>query len=419
MSQIVRASNAISLKFKNLKLKIDNQILNLNAPYTLKTKDINNFKTITNISDGDIWYSLGFIGIPSIKDFNTIQNNGFEIEKTIYTLDGKIANLQNISQSDRFVVVISGKINNSAIKEPILIDFLPSGLEIENPMLSGVDECANLSWLKNLSTSIHKEYQDDRFVATFIPKNEFKFAYILRAVTIGEFALPPAKIEDMYQPRYRAFTKLSDKKIIIKKQKESSSQNQNSSSTNSYYTLTEQDYIDASTKPLLDLSKYSVYDLNYLRNGIFAYIGLDFSTSNPSLFNRFSKFSWYKPTIKSGAVAYSKLNSIQKQNVQKLLNQEKKLLDGLTLADFYRVNSKELDIKFLKRYSKEQLRVLRNSLIARYGYSFKDKKLAKIFKQFSWYKENKDITSSEIIDKKFNSLQRTNLFRIIEVEKSK
>jgi len=73
----------------------------------------------------------------------------------------------------------------------------------------------------------------------------------------------------------------------------------------------------------------------------------------------------------------------------------------------------------LKKYSKKDLRILRNSLIARYGFVFKDEALNKIFKQMPWYKPNPEISASEIIDKKMNDLERANLQTILEVEKSK
>ena len=416
LSQILRANSAISPKFKELKLKINNQTQTLNKPFIDKTKDINKLPKVTNLSSGDVWYSLSYIATP--KELNTT-NNGFEITKSIYTLDGKSIDLTNLEQSKRYVVLVSGKVTNSSIKNPILSDFLPSGLEIENPIFSGIDTISSLSWLKKLTPATHKEYRDDRFVATFKPKQEFKFAYILRAVTIGKFTMPPAKIEDMYKPRYRAFSNPATTKIIIKKRGTTSINKQDNNTTATNNTLSDADYLRAAKEPLFDLSRFNAYDLNSLRNAIFAYIGLDFSSSNPALHQKFLKFSWYKPTIKSGAVAYSKLNAIQKENVQKLLKQEKKLLGNLTLADFYRVNARELDKNFLNRYTKEQLRVLRNSLIARYGLVFKDKKLDSIFRQFKWYKPNPKISSSEIIDNKMNALQRANLLTILQVEKSK
>jgi len=422
MSQILRATEAINLKMDRVKIKVGNKIYSSKKPYYIKSKNLDEFKKITNVSNGDLWCDLSYIAIPSKESFNNFNNNGFIIDKKFYTLEGKEVNLQEIQQSARVVVVVSGEITDSAIKHPIITDFVPAGFELENPNISGIDNTSNLPWLKDTTAAIHKEYRDDRFSAYFSPKKEFKFAYIARAVTIGKYSLAPTKIEDMYKPRYRAFSKYIDKKVSIKKAsdiKKQTIENNQSKTDTTQQELQESDYLKAATEPLGDLKRYSVYDLNYLRNGIFAYIGLDFSKTNPALFDRYSKFSWYKPTIKSGAAAYAKLNDIQKSNVQKLLSEEKKRLGGLILGDIYRVNIKQLDSKFLKRYTKEQLRVLRNSLIARYGYKFKDKKLYKIFSQFSWYKPNDKITASEIIDSKMNELQRANLMQILSVEKQK
>jgi len=422
MSQILRANKTINIKSDRVKIKVGNKVYNSNKAYYIKSKNIDDFKRVTNISNGDLWWNLSYIAIPSKESFNNIENRGFKIDKNYYSLDGKALNLQELAQSSRVVVVISGKVTDLAIEHPIITDFIPAGFELENPNISGIDNTANLSWLKDTTPAIHKEYRDDRFSAYFKPKKEFKFAYIARAVTVGEYSLSPVKIEDMYKPRYRAFSKYNDSKVIIKKANllNNSSVNKDINQTeNKQATLLESDYLKAATEPLGDLKKYSIYDLNYLRNGIFAYVGLDFSKTNPALFERYSKFSWYKPTISSGALAYAKLNETQKNNVQKLLKEEKKRLNGLVLADIYRVNVKQLDNDYLNRYTKEQLRILRNSLIARYGYKFKDKKLFKLFSQFSWYKPNENITASEIIDNKMNELQRANLMQILSVEKQK
>jgi hypothetical protein len=422
LSQILRAAQAVEIKGDKIELKVGNKVYSSNKPYHIKSKNLADFKEITNIGNGSIWWDFGYIAILSKQSFEQLENRGFSITKQIFTLDGKVVDISNIAQGDRFAVVVSGTVEDGSIKDPTIIDFLPAGFEIENPNISGIDNTTSLKWLKNTTLAKYKEYRDDRFVAQFNPVKSFKFAYIVRAVTIGEFAIAPAKIEDMFKPRYRAFSKLFDKKLTIKKRSEitQNEQDEDNNTTNSNsIELTSEDYIKAATTPLGDLSKYDVYELNYLRNGIFAYVGLDFSKTNPALFDRFSKFSWYKPTIQSGAVAYSKLNALQKENVQKLLAEEKKRLGGLVLADFYRVNIRELDKKFLQRYTKEQLRILRNSLIARYGYKFNDKKLAKIFSQFSWYKVDENASSSEIIDKKMNQLQRANLMKILEVEKLK
>jgi hypothetical protein len=67
-----------------------------------------------------------------------------------------------------------------------------------------------------------QDARDDRFVATFDigeryrPQNRkgpeptpaFHVAYIARAVSVGQFALPAASAEDMYAPAIRARTSM-------------------------------------------------------------------------------------------------------------------------------------------------------------------------------------------------------------------
>ena len=251
--------------------------------------------------------------------------------------------------------------------------------------------------------------------------NSFKVAYIADAVTKGEFAYPPALIEDMYKARYRAFSQFFSDKMVIKDAKDITNEPmQNSTAEQNTTQLSSSDYTRLMNSPIGDMSKYTLLQLYYLRNGLFAQIGLDFSQTNPFLHNFYKKFNWYKPTIKSGTVAFKKLPEVAKKNVIKLLNEEKKRCGGsLVLADFYKVNARVLTKQKLSKYSKKDLRILRNSLIARYGYVFKDENLNRIFKNMPWYKPNPNITTSEIIDKLMNETQRANIQTILSVEHSK
>jgi len=66
-----------------------------------------------------------------------------------------------------------------------------------------------MAWLPKLSQTVHMQYRDDRFVAALDigDKNrEFKLAYLVRAVTPGNYTVPAVHIEDMYKPQYRART---------------------------------------------------------------------------------------------------------------------------------------------------------------------------------------------------------------------
>jgi len=83
---------------------------------------------------------------------------------------------------------------------------LPAGWEIENAKLGG-DDVKSLAWLGELTATRAVAARDDRYVAALdltsdAPK--FRLAYLVRAVTPGEYALPGAGVEDMYKPRFFA-----------------------------------------------------------------------------------------------------------------------------------------------------------------------------------------------------------------------
>ena len=422
MSQILRAGKYLQIPSSKLKLKIGDKIYNSKKAWKLKVDDISKLPNITNLGEQSVWYNLEFVGTPSPKGYNEADNNGFVINKQYYTMDGKPISSGQIAKNQRIVVVISGEVQDASIDNPLIIDFLPSGFEIENPDISGVDELEAVVWLKGLTPTVNENYRDDRFAAALDlnGRKDFKAAYIARAVTLGKFAYPPALIEDMYKPRYRALSKYSGY-LEIKNSDEITAlqpQEEQNSTSSQPSALESADYTALMTSKIGDLSRYSVVQLNHLRNGIFAQIGLDFSKTNPALNKLYSAFEWYKPTISSGSVAYSKLSPLQKENVIALLNEEKKRCGGsLVLADFYKVKVRLVTKDELKRYSKRNLRILRNSLIARYGLVFKDEKLTKIFKEMPWYKPDENITASEIIDKKMSDIERTNIQTILSVEK--
>jgi uncharacterized protein YfaS (alpha-2-macroglobulin family) len=100
----------------------------------------------------------------------------------------------------------------------LLVDFLPAGFEIDNPRLVAGGETGNLKWLGQMSETAHSEFRDDRFVAAFNrsdgDKNPITVAYIVRAVSPGKYAHPPAMIEDMYRPDRFARTEASTLEVV-------------------------------------------------------------------------------------------------------------------------------------------------------------------------------------------------------------
>ena len=148
---------------------------------------------------------------------------GFMIERRYFKLDGTAVDLDSatggnatLKQNQRLVAVLTITTEYDGGRV-LLVDRLPAGFEIENPRLVDSGDIGSLSWLKTDVRPEHTEFRDDRFVAAF---NLFKgnkgkpnlagtsasIAYIIRAVTPGEFIHPAATVEDMYRPDHYART---------------------------------------------------------------------------------------------------------------------------------------------------------------------------------------------------------------------
>ncbi|MER9795711.1 alpha-2-macroglobulin family protein [Mesorhizobium sp. M0142] len=136
--------------------------------------------------------------------------NGFTISRTYYKLDGTEANVTEVKQNERYVVVLKVYEQNTWPSRLLITDLLPAGFEIDNPGLVSSAQLTNFSWLAQTDAA-HLEFRNDRFVAAFNPNDgdgdrNITLAYVVRAVTPGTYAHPAATIEDMYRPQYSART---------------------------------------------------------------------------------------------------------------------------------------------------------------------------------------------------------------------
>lgn len=136
--------------------------------------------------------------------------DGFTIDRTYYKLDGTEANVTEVKQNERYVVVLKIYEQNRWPSRLLITDLLPAGFEIDNPGLVSSAQLSNFSWLAQTDAA-HLEFRDDRFVAAFNPNEgdgdrNITLAYVVRAVTPGTYAHPAATVEDMYRPQYSART---------------------------------------------------------------------------------------------------------------------------------------------------------------------------------------------------------------------
>jgi hypothetical protein len=143
---------------------------------------------------------------------------GFTIERKYYTLDGTEANVSQVKQNERYVAVLSVNETNSWPSRILVTDLLPAGFEIDNPKIVSSAELPNFDWLGAVEYA-HSEYRDDRFVAAFNrtgnEPRQFSFAYVVRAVTPGNYAHPAASVEDMYRPELSARTATGRMEVTV------------------------------------------------------------------------------------------------------------------------------------------------------------------------------------------------------------
>lgn len=167
-----------------------------------------------NAARGPVWRTMALTGAPIQAPPS--MRAGYTIDKTVYRLDGSLADLGSLRQGDRVVVVLSGQPEGARNFPSVLVDLLPAGLEIET-LLNPSDGAGGTSydgsvrngpfaWIGSITYTQVQEMRDDRYVASANLRGQFRYAYIARAVTPGRYTLPAAQVEDMYRPGVMART---------------------------------------------------------------------------------------------------------------------------------------------------------------------------------------------------------------------
>ena len=157
--------------------------------------------SVANRGTGPAWRTVSITGVP--KADLPAESSGYTVSRAILHADGSPADLTKVRQTDLFVVVIKGKRSDpSRAARTLVVDLLPAGFEIATASLSG-QSAGNYPWLSKLTDTAYTEERDDRYIAALDLADgagEFTLAYVVRAVTPGEFKYPALVVEDMYEP---------------------------------------------------------------------------------------------------------------------------------------------------------------------------------------------------------------------------
>ncbi|MGE0855742.1 MAG: PDZ domain-containing protein, partial [Hyphomicrobiaceae bacterium] len=131
-----------------------------------------------------------------------------------------------VKQNEVFVVLVEGTAmagpDGNVSDRIVLIDLLPSGLEIVRAVTpgaplagaeggeDGADDTlmTNREPLKPFGHVIYNEMRDDKYVAVLQPHHkggQFRAVYLVRATVPGEYRVPQSRVEDWRQPEVGVF----------------------------------------------------------------------------------------------------------------------------------------------------------------------------------------------------------------------
>ena len=155
---------------------------------------------VKNDSAADTVLTLTTYGVPSEPE--PAGGTGYAITRSYFTLQGEPTTLDAVKVGDRFVTVLEITPFGRGEARLMVSDPLPAGFEIDNPNLISAGAIEALDWLGLESEVAHSEFRQDRFLTAIdrYSNQPFKLAYVVRAVSPGNFHHPAASVEDMYRP---------------------------------------------------------------------------------------------------------------------------------------------------------------------------------------------------------------------------
>ncbi len=155
----------------------------------------------TNTGDQPVFVTMLARGAP--VEPPPASSSMLRVDKAVLDMRGEAVDLASVAQGQRLVISLTLSPERQALASYVIADLLPAGFEIEG-VLDPADGAPGgpYAFLGELSYPQIAEARDDRFVAAIESRRgrTERFAYVVRAVTAGEFAIPGAVAEDMYRP---------------------------------------------------------------------------------------------------------------------------------------------------------------------------------------------------------------------------
>ena len=169
----------------------------------------------------NVYLNLNWDGVP-LKPTEEEKSNGLKLKISWFDINGNSIDPSIIKQGEVFKAKIQvEKTINRTLENIALVQILPSGWEIENERINPDNIQTEKPKNKFRTKTANVDYtdiRDDRIMWFFnMIRNEdvIEVEVKLRAVTIGEFELPPTLCEVMYDNKYQCI-KAGRKVSVVK-----------------------------------------------------------------------------------------------------------------------------------------------------------------------------------------------------------
>jgi len=173
---------------------------------------------LANTGKGAIWRTVTVSGLPANPP--AASSSGLSLERRYFSLDGAPVDPSSLKQGQQLIVRLTVESPDAQSIQAVVDDPLAAGLEIEAVVRpadaqgkGSREEGAKVApgrfaFLGEVGEPSMQEKRDDRYVAAFTldRSKPVVLAYVVRAVTPGDFFLPGAEARNMYRPAASART---------------------------------------------------------------------------------------------------------------------------------------------------------------------------------------------------------------------
>lgn len=180
-------------------------------------------RSLRFLPDGEppFYASLDVAGVP--RSAPAPDASVIKVERALFGTDGKPWMPRPLKEGEALIVRVSITADRD-MPDALLTDLLPAGLEIENFNLGDAKQWAdvvvdgvNIGERGDSANVNHEEFRDDRYVAALKLNagSKARVFYLVRAVTPGDYTVPPPLVEDMYRPDLRGVGKAVPERITV------------------------------------------------------------------------------------------------------------------------------------------------------------------------------------------------------------